>query len=218
MTPDPRRSPKEVAQSPGSPFLKTVRTAFGQVDIYWRVRNNRASVVKILLPRNPRAPRTRSPSAGPSGSSREIDDLAARIVRFLRGESIDLPIDRMDFGRCSPFQKRVLLCERRIPRGNVSTYGRIARCLGLAGGARAVGRALSTNPFPVVIPCHRAVREDGRIGGFQGGPGMKRRLLEMEGVRFDARGRVVREHIAAGIGPKPGDGGRTVGRRRRKTS
>jgi methylated-DNA-[protein]-cysteine S-methyltransferase len=57
--------------------------------------------------------------------------------------------------------------------------------------ARAVGTALARNPFPVIIPCHRAIRGDGTLGGFGGGLKMKRALLEMEGVRFDRYGKVM---------------------------
>jgi methylated-DNA-[protein]-cysteine S-methyltransferase len=73
----------------------------------------------------------------------------------------------------------------------VSTYRRIAGHLGVPGGARAVGNALATNPFPIVIPCHRAIRSDGTLGGYQGGLVMKRALLEQEGVDIDERGRVL---------------------------
>ena len=74
----------------------------------------------------------------------------------------------VDLDSCSRFQQHVLLEESRIPRGKVSTYGRIASRLGIPKGARAVGRALGTNRFPLVVPCHRAVRSDGAVGGFQG--------------------------------------------------
>ncbi|HUT21711.1 MAG TPA: MGMT family protein, partial [Anaerolineae bacterium] len=57
--------------------------------------------------------------------------------------------------------------------------------------ARAVGNALARNPFPLVIPCHRAIRAGGTLGGYQGGSGMKRALLEIEGVQFSGEGRVV---------------------------
>jgi len=57
----------------------------------------------------------------------------------------------------------------------------------------AVGTALAKNPFPIVIPCHRAVRSDGTLGGYQGGLEMKRALLEMEGVYFDTFDRVLTE-------------------------
>ncbi|HQO79253.1 MAG TPA: MGMT family protein, partial [Thermodesulfobacteriota bacterium] len=56
--------------------------------------------------------------------------------------------------------------------------------IGIAGSSRAVGTALAKNPFPIIIPCHRAVRANGALGGYQGGIGMKRALLEMEGVEF----------------------------------
>ena len=62
--------------------------------------------------------------------------------------------------------------------------------IGCAGGGRAVGRALAENPFPILIPCHRAVRSDGGIGGYQGGSAMKRSLLAMEGVEFIGEDRV----------------------------
>jgi methylated-DNA-[protein]-cysteine S-methyltransferase len=87
------------------------------------------------------------------------------------------------------------MAEREIPRGWVSTYGRIATHLGVPGGARAVGGALARNPFPIIIPCHRAIRSDGSLGGFQGGPDMKRALLEFEGVGFSSTGRVAAERF-----------------------
>jgi methylated-DNA-[protein]-cysteine S-methyltransferase len=84
----------------------------------------------------------------------------------------------------------VLLAEYRIPRGRVSTYGAVAKHIGVPRGARAVGNALARNPFPIVIPCHRAIRADGSLGGYRGGLVMKRALLELEGVRVTAEGQV----------------------------
>ena len=89
----------------------------------------------------------------------------------------------------------MLLAEYGIPRGWVSTYGRIATHLGVPGGARAVGNALGSNPFPIVIPCHRAVRADGRLGGFRGGVEMKRALLTMEGVEVSQAGKVLTDRF-----------------------
>ncbi|MHA1663588.1 MAG: methylated-DNA--[protein]-cysteine S-methyltransferase, partial [Candidatus Thorarchaeota archaeon] len=60
---------------------------------------------------------------------------------------------------------------------------------------RAVGNALARNPFPIIVPCHRAIRSDRTLGGFQGGLKMKRRILEMEGVEFDSTSRVKEEFI-----------------------
>ena len=82
------------------------------------------------------------------------------------------------------FQEKVLRTEFAIPRGRVSSYGLIAKHMNKPGAARAVGTALATNLFPIVIPCHRVIRSDGHLGGYQGGLPMKRQLLQMEGVKF----------------------------------
>jgi methylated-DNA-[protein]-cysteine S-methyltransferase len=119
-----------------------------------------------------------------------VAGLASQIVRFLEGEAIQFSLELLTLERCPDFQRRVLLAEYAIPRGWVSTYGRIARHVGVPGGARAVGGALARNPFPIVIPCHRAIAAGGRLGGYQGGLAMKRALLEMEGIEFGPDGRV----------------------------
>ncbi|HEX9156859.1 MAG TPA: MGMT family protein [Syntrophales bacterium] len=130
------------------------------------------------------------PDSVPS-SCKLIDDLAGRIDAFLDGADVRFALGHVQLGLCPTFQRRVLLAEYAIPRGSVSTYGRMAAHLGIPGGARAVGNALATNPFPIVIPCHRAIRSDGRLGGYQGGFAMKKALLMQEGVDVDGKGRVV---------------------------
>jgi methylated-DNA-[protein]-cysteine S-methyltransferase len=61
----------------------------------------------------------------------------------------------------------------------------IAKRLGRPFASRAVGQALKRNPIPIVVPCHRVVRGDGTLGGFDMGPDMKMRLLSLEGIRLD---------------------------------
>ncbi len=108
----------------------------------------------------------------------------------MKGEDIVFSLEAVDLSLCSPFQASVLQAEHAIPRGRVSPYKLIADYLKKPGGARAVGNALATNPFPIIVPCHRAVRSDRRLGGYQGGLDMKRDLLEKEGIVFDKRNRV----------------------------
>ncbi|MBN1356166.1 MGMT family protein [bacterium] len=117
------------------------------------------------------------------------------IGRFWAGIPVTFNLDRLAMDACPPFQRRVLLAEFAVPRGSVSTYGRIARHIGSPGSARAVGRALASNPFPILIPCHRTIHEDGKLGGFQGGSAMKRALLEMEGVAMDDREKAVMDKV-----------------------
>lgn len=79
----------------------------------------------------------------------------------------------------------------RIPRGRVSTYGRVAALIGLARGARTVGWALHGNPYGRAVPCHRVVHKDGGLtDSFRGGKAGHRRLLEAEGVTFRPDGTV----------------------------
>jgi methylated-DNA-[protein]-cysteine S-methyltransferase len=127
--------------------------------------------------------------ARPAGCP-EIDDIADKMAAFLGGADIRFSLDRVLLDLCSDFQKQVLLAEHGIPRGRVSTYQLIAGFIGKPAAARAVGAALASNPFPIIIPCHRAVRSDRNLGGYQGGLAMKRALLEAEGIPFDHAGRV----------------------------
>lgn len=91
------------------------------------------------------------------------------------------------------FSDKVFDAVRRIPRGQVTTYGDVARAIGHPRSARYVGYALRNNPEPGdIIPCHRVIFADGRISpGFAfGGPDVQRRLLENEGVPFIDKKRV----------------------------
>jgi len=111
-----------------------------------------------------------------------VTDLVSRIQSYLEGRySASLPLEALDFSRCSPFQQEVLRVEYTIPFGQVRTYQWVAAQLGKPNAARAVGNALARNPFPLVIPCHRCIRSDGSLGGFQR-PGLKQKLLKLEGI------------------------------------
>jgi len=118
-----------------------------------------------------------------------LPELCSLVQQFLKGDSVFIPFELVDTSVCYAFQLHVLRAEREISRGTVASYSWLANRVGTKA-VRAVGAALARNPFPIVVPCHRAVRSDGSLGGFQGGREMKRRLLEMEGVRFDSRSRV----------------------------
>lgn len=168
-------------------------TPFGPVALVWTAIEGGPRIVRVLLSR-PGASAARLaaglyPDAG-GGSCRAIDDIAAGIRDLLSGGRVAFSLDMAALATRPAFQQSVLRAEHAIPRGRVSTYGLIAARIGNPRAVRAVGRALATNPFPLIVPCHRAVRSDGALGGFQGGPAMKRTLLEMEGLAFDRAGRV----------------------------
>ena len=79
---------------------------------------------------------------------------------------------------------RVFAIDSDIPRGRVTTYKAIAECLGIRS-YRAIGRILGTNPNIPIVPCHRVVMSDGRLGGYARGRDEKRRLLISEGISID---------------------------------
>lgn len=119
------------------------------------------------------------------------------IVRALTdgaGADADLAEIPLDARGLSDFQGRVFAAARRIPRGQVASYGELARASGSPGAARAIGRAMATNPFPVVVPCHRVVGSQGDLHGFSspGGVKTKAALLAIEGCSEPTRAQPTR--------------------------
>jgi len=158
------------------------KSFFGDITLIWQ-KTPEIKVKRIILPDH-KGTFYNQYSKTAHSTTHEIAKLANEIADFLKGKAARFDLDIIDLDICSEFQRRVLLAEYGIPRGWVSTYSRIAAHLSHIHAARAVGSALATNPFPVVIPCHRAVRADGALGGYQGGLLMKKKLLEMEGIQF----------------------------------
>lgn len=89
---------------------------------------------------------------------------------------------RFDLGGLGPFAQSVLAAARTIPFGEVRSYTWVAREAGHPAAARAAGTALARNPVPFLVPCHRVVRTDGRIGHYAFGTELKRAVLSAEGV------------------------------------
>lgn len=94
-----------------------------------------------------------------------------------------LPLDWNDI---AGFQKDVLSITMEIPFGSVMTYGQIAKRLGKPNAGRAVGGALSRNPLPILIPCHRVISSSGALTGYTGAEGIstKELLLGIEGLKI----------------------------------
>ncbi|MCD4707622.1 MAG: MGMT family protein [Candidatus Sabulitectum sp.] len=107
-------------------------------------------------------------------------DTAAKLTRLAGGFQCDVSREFLDFGSFSKFKKIVLDTLDNISRGQTISYGELAREAGFPRTARAVGNALSSNPFPLIIPCHRVIRADGVVGSYQGGTAMKGYLLKAE--------------------------------------
>jgi methylated-DNA-[protein]-cysteine S-methyltransferase len=168
---------------------------YGKIRLVWR-KCDSPKILRIYLPNSITEDAfNKRYNDVESDSHPMIDTMTDRIIQFLNGEDIRFDLTRIDLDECAEFQRSVLQAEYRIPRGWISTYGRIAKTLGHPSGARAVGNALANNPFPIVIPCHRAILSNGRLGGFQGGVKMKMDLLKAEGIEFSPSGRVIMNRI-----------------------
>jgi len=161
-------------------------TPIGACGIAWRS----GGVVGLQLPEsNEAALRARLrrviPGARETAPPPEVQRAVDAIIALLRGESRDLSFVELDMRHVPPFQRRVYEVARTIPPGSTLTYGEIAGRLGEPGAARDVGSALAQNPFPIVVPCHRVLAANGKLGGFSahGGVRTKLRLLGIEGVQ-----------------------------------
>jgi AraC family transcriptional regulator, regulatory protein of adaptative response / methylated-DNA-[protein]-cysteine methyltransferase len=113
-----------------------------------------------------------------------LEGWVGKILAHLRGREphLDLPTDV----QATAFQRRVWEELRRIPYGTTKTYTEVARAIGRPNAIRAVARACATNPVSVIVPCHRVVREDGKLAGYRWGLDRKRALLEHEHQAADA--------------------------------
>jgi methylated-DNA-[protein]-cysteine S-methyltransferase len=108
-----------------------------------------------------------------------LSDLSQRLRHYLTGEPVHFP-DKLDLRETTSFQQRVWKATQTIPYGETRSYAQLAGQLGQDKAARAVGQALSKNPLPIIIPCHRVVNSDGRLGGFSAGLKLKKYLLCLE--------------------------------------
>ncbi len=121
-----------------------------------------------------------STGALPDPVKRWIKQTKSALDAILSGRSpTEMP--PFDLTAGTEFQRGVWEQMTRIPMGQTLSYGEIAAALGKPGATRAVGNACGANPIPVLIPCHRVLAAQGKLGGFSSGIGWKRRLLACEG-------------------------------------
>jgi methylated-DNA-[protein]-cysteine S-methyltransferase len=122
------------------------------------------------------------PDAQPGTPPPVVARAIAEIGALLAGKPSDLRGVELDMRQLPPFHRRVYDAARAIPPGATLSYGQLARQLGAPGAARAVGQALGKNPFAIIVPCHRVLAADGKVGGFsaRGGITTKLRLLAIE--------------------------------------
>jgi methylated-DNA-[protein]-cysteine S-methyltransferase len=112
---------------------------------------------------------------------RLLPKLSTALQRYFAGRPVRFDV-KIDWADRSEFDVDVYHTCRRIPYGRTRSYKQLAERVGRPGAARAVGNAMRTNSCPIVVPCHRVLKSDGSLGGFNAPDGIntKRRLLQME--------------------------------------
>lgn len=168
------------------------RTLEGAVDSFFSVGS---SIGPVYVAAGPHGIRHLAPAGSPeefvrnyrrrfgrlvSPATRDlVTALVGKVEAALAGERVEVPLD---LSETTPFQRRVLETVKGISRGEVRPYVWVAREAGAPGASRAVGNVMANNPVPLLVPCHRVVRNDGRTGSYAFGAGEKVRLLREEGV------------------------------------
>ena len=119
--------------------------------------------------------------------SRLLPELQRELLAYFERRPFRFPRSPR-LGKLTEFQQTVLAACGRIPAGRTLTYSELAAKVGRPGAARAVGNALARNPLPIVIPCHRVVAGNRKLGGFSADAGvvLERELLALEGVELPA--------------------------------
>jgi methylated-DNA-[protein]-cysteine S-methyltransferase len=165
------------------------QTAIGCCGIIWSARgiagveiagkSERAARDRLL--RRRASAREAAPPPG-------VQHVIADIVALLNGEPKELSYVTLDLDGVPDFNRRVYGVARTIRPGVTLSYGEIAARLGDRSLARDVAQALSQNPFPLIVPCHRVLAAGGKMGGFSasGGVRTKLRLLSIEGAQYGA--------------------------------
>ncbi len=129
--------------------------------------------------------RARFPNALLGKPSLKVKQEIALVQKYLRGEKANLRLIRLSMSSLPPFHARVYQAARELNSGKTCSYVELATAAGQPLGARAVGQAMAKNPFPLIVPCHRVLASQNKIGGFTapGGLKSKQKLLDMEGYQ-----------------------------------
>jgi methylated-DNA-[protein]-cysteine S-methyltransferase len=188
LTPSSTGTP--TADSGSDTAARTVfETAIGPTGMAWGPHGvlavqlperSEAATRARLARRVPEAAEVPADDAMPEAPRRAVDGIAA----LLSGTSNDLLDVVVDLRDVADFDRLVYIALREVGPGRTTTYGELAEAIGAPGEAREVGAALGRNPVPLIVPCHRVLAADGKLGGFSayGGATSKLALLQIEGA------------------------------------
>ncbi len=163
--------------------LTTFHTRIGWIGVAY----NERGIVALRLPRDSRDESLASLQREFKDATivdRAPDEIAREMTEYAAGQRRKFDL-KLDWSSLRPFQRAVLEAANKIPFGETRTYAWVAQQIGNPKASRAVGRALATNPIPIILPCHRVLGSDGGLHGYGGGLPMKAKLLRLEGATLD---------------------------------
>ena len=173
------------SKKPDSPedseqFVSVFSTEMGWMGIVGHV-----NVVRSVVVGHSSAESVRKANQKRGGKLEEADwnpQLRKCLQDYALGREVSFDEFQLELPDRTPFRDKVLAATRRLKYGETTTYGDLARRVGHPGAARAVGTVMSSNRFPIIIPCHRVLASGNKIGGYTcpAGLDMKVKLLEME--------------------------------------
>ncbi len=180
-------------------------TPIGRCGVAWSERG----VAGVQLPEANEAAtrarlRKRFPGVAEAAPGRDVRRAVEAIGALLAGKASALDSIALDMAAVPEFHRRVYEAARAIPPGETATYGELAERVGSPGSARAVGQALGRNPFALVVPCHRVLAANGKLGGFSanGGIATKLRILAIEGAQVSPQPALFEGDGALGFDPR----------------
>ncbi|PKL42247.1 MAG: cysteine methyltransferase [Candidatus Riflebacteria bacterium HGW-Riflebacteria-1] len=187
--PTTKKHPKKAINSAKS--YSIFATALGPAAIAWR----NGQIIGLLLPEASSASLRKkiaqcfgdcdlAPASTPT-----IARLIEQIQGYFAGKPVDFKKARLDVSDCTPFCQTVYEHLRKVPAGAIISYKALAEACERPNAARAIGLAAGKNPIPLLIPCHRVVNADGRLGGFSagGGTSLKAQMLRLEDIEVEEK-------------------------------
>jgi len=165
------------------PSIFLFSTDFDSVAIVWKKVCSTVKIVEIMITNPKHSAEHRVAVKYPDArlsTCKKVTQLSEKIENYCQGKNEEFSLDIFDFSQIPKFRKDVYFALFKTKRGETLSYSELALISGYPKAARAVGTAMKNNPFPFIIPCHRVIKSDGRLGGFFGAEEMKRKLIELE--------------------------------------
>ncbi len=171
------------------------KTPIGEITIIWK-DEPKFLIEEIILSMPDKSSKERASEKYESEGelsikkSKKLKKVEKELNKYFKGKNYQFSLEYLNLEKLSDFNRSVLIAEFFTEKGTVNTYKKLAEEINNPNASRAVGNALKKNPFPIIIPCHRTIRSNGKLGGYAGlkeGHIYKRILLELEGLDISDR-------------------------------